>query len=126
MHWSLSFKLRQLQICGDEVEAWKVGLLNDLVGMACIGGITNCPIECLVVPDVEFWLQPMNCREACLGVEIHGEDPIAIEGEILCKVSGGRGFCAAALEVDATDDLKMLTPLRCLTYWRRALSALSR
>ena len=50
----------------------------------------------------------MDCCEACLGVEIHGEDPITIEGEILCKVSGGRGFCAAALEVDATDDLEML------------------
>jgi hypothetical protein len=41
-------------------------------------------------------------------VEIHSEDPIAIKGEILCKVSGGRGLGAAAFEVDATDDLEML------------------
>jgi hypothetical protein len=76
--------------------------------MTSICGITNCPIECLVIPDVELWLQSMDSCEACLGVEIHSEDPVPIESEILCEVSGGRSLGATAFEVDAADDLEML------------------
>ena len=69
--------------------------------------VANRAVERFIFADVEFWLQPVERRKACLGIEIEREHAVAAQSEILGEMGGGRGLAAAALEIDDGDHLEV-------------------
>jgi len=59
--------------------------------------IPDRAVERLILTNVEFRLVAKQSREACLRIEIDGQNPIAMKRKILRQVGGGGRLTAPPL-----------------------------
>ena len=119
-------ELHEFEIGRHQIEIGEIGLADDLFERPALIVVADRAIEGLVFADIEFGLIAVQGGEAGLGIEIDGEDPVAVEREILGKMRRCGGLAAAALEIDDGDDLKLLGSARQGRYLRSPLLLASR
>ena len=100
-------ELHEFEIARHQIEIGEVAFANEVFEVAALI-VAERAIEGLVFADIEFGLITEQGGEAGLGIEIDGEDPVAVERQILGEVRRRSGLATAALEIDDGNDLKVL------------------
>ncbi len=101
-------ELHELDVARNDVEARKVGFLDDGSDVDALVVIADRAQQSAILGNIEFGLQAMKCAEGRLGIKVDGENPVAHQGEILRKMGRGRCLARTTLEVDHRNDLEVL------------------
>src|SRR5690606_35511641 len=107
-------ELHEFQVPRHQIEPVKVSPANNVRERALCVIIANSSIERLVGNDVYFRQDTEQRRQARLWIKIDGKDAIALQRQMLRKMSGSGGLAAPTFKIRDSQYLKMLTrtPMR--------------
>ena len=98
-------KFHQLDIARHKIEARKIGFADDLIERAALIVVAQGPIDRLIGSDIKFRLIAVQGREAGLRIKVNGENPVAVQREILRQMRRRRRLARSALEIDNGENL---------------------
>src|SRR3954447_16215766 len=87
---TLVLEFHQFEVAGHQIEAWKVGLANNVSQLAAGVIVADSGVKRFIFADVELRLVSMQRGETGLRIKINGEHPITLQSKMLREVGSGR------------------------------------